>query len=174
MLPGASVEPERLDTTLLLAEARQFLTDTNDGLAFIAAVRGIVKTAVEALSLDTVSSVTLSSDSGGIPVTVSNAGTRSLTFLLRLASPRIRGGAIERVELSPGDSETLRLQAQLRSTGRFPIEVQMMAPDGRLIDRENVIVRSTAYNRIALLITIGAAVMLVAVWLRGLRRRRTT
>jgi hypothetical protein len=37
-----------------------------------------------------------------------------------------------------------------------------------------VIVRSTAYNRIALLITIGAALMLVAVWVRGLRRRRTT
>src|SRR5262249_51713577 len=111
MLPGPSVEPERLDTMLLLAEARQFLSATDDGLAFIGAVRASVKDTVEALSLDTVSTVSLSSDSGGIPVTVSNDGSRSLQVLVRLASQRIRGAPTQRVQLGPGESRTLRLQA---------------------------------------------------------------
>jgi Family of unknown function (DUF6049) len=174
MLPETSVEPDRLETMLLLAEARQFLNDTNDGLAFIAAVQASVKDTIDALSLDTVSAVTLSSDSGGIPITVSNGGSRSLEVVVRLASPRIQGEPSERVHLAPGDSQTLRLQARLQSNGRFPIAVQMLAPDDRLIGSQTVIVRSTAYNRIALLITIGAAVMLVAVWARGFVSRRAT
>ena len=174
MLPGSSVEPERLDTMLLLAEARQFLSSTTDGLAFISAVRDSVKSTVDALSLDTVSTVSLSSDSGGIPITVSNGGPRSLSVFIRLVAPQLRTTPTQRVELGPGDSETLRLQAQLRSTGRFPVQVQMTAPDGRPLEDQTLIVRSTAYNRIALLITIGAAVMLVAVWARRFLRRRTT
>jgi hypothetical protein len=175
MLPDASVEPDRLDTMLLLAEARQFLNSTTDGLAFIAAVRGSVKGTVEDLSLDTVSTVSLSSDSGGIPVTVSNAGQRSLKVSVRLVAPQLLGASSEDLVLGPGDSQTLRLQAQLRTTGRFPVHVQMLAPDGRTLEDQPLIVRSTAYNRIALLITIGAAVMLVAVWARRfLPRRRTT
>jgi uncharacterized protein DUF6049 len=174
MLPPTSIEPERLETMLLLAEARQFLTSTTDGLAFIAAVRESVKSTVDDLSLDTVSSVSLSSDSGGIPVTVSNAGQRSLSVFVRLAAPQLRNEPNQQLDLGPGDSQTLRLQAQLGSTGRFQIHVQMLAPDGRPLDDQTLIVRSTAYNRIALLITIGAAMMLVAVWARRFLPRRTT
>jgi hypothetical protein len=174
MLPDGSVEPERLDTMLLLAEARQFLSSTDDGLAFIDAVRGSVKGTIDELSLDTVSGVSLSSDSGGIPITVSNAGERPLTVFVRLVAPQLRGAPGEEVELGPGDSQTLRLQAELRSTGRFPVKVQMLAPDGRPLEDQTLIVRSTAYNRIALLITIGAGVMLVAVWARRFLPRRTT
>ena len=174
MLPETSIEPGRLDTMLLLAEARQFLDSTDDGLAFIASVRNSVKGTVDDLSLDTVSSVSLSSDSGGIPVTVSNAGKRSLEVFVRLVAPQLRGAPSNEVKLGPGQSETLRLQARLRSTGRFPVRVQMLAPDGRPIQAQTLIVRSTAYNRIALLITIGAAVMVLAVWARRFLPRRTT
>jgi Family of unknown function (DUF6049) len=176
MLPDTSIEPERLETMLLLAEARQFLTSTStdDGLAFIASVRNSVKETVDGLSLDTVSTVALSSDSGGIPVTVSNAGQQSLNVFVGLVAPQLRNAPSELVRLGPGQSETVRLKARLRSTGRFPVQVQMTAPDGRPIEDRTLIVRSTAYNRIALLITIGAALMLAAVWARRFLPRRTT
>jgi hypothetical protein len=174
MLPDTSTEPERLEEMLLLAEARQFLTSTEAGVAFIDSVRDSVKEAVDGLSLDTVSTVALSSDSGSIPVTVSNAGQRSLKVLVELVAPQLRSAPSELV-LGPGQSETVRLEAQLRSTGRFPVQVRMTAPgDDRPIEVERLIVRSTAYNRIALLITIGAALMLVAVWARRFLPRRTT
>ena len=166
MLPDDSLEPERLETMLLLAEARQYLTSTPEGLAFIDAARQSVRATVDDLALETVDSVTLSSDSGGIPVTVSNDGPHSLKFSVQLVSTRIREEPATPVELAPGETETLRLRASLRSTGRFPVHVLMVSPSGRMIGEATLVVRSTAYNRIALLITIGAALVLLLVWAR--------
>ena len=90
MLPDDSLEPDRLETMLLLAEARQYLTSTTEGLAFIDAARQSVRATVDDLALETVDSVTLTSDSGGIPVTVSNDGPHSLKFSVQLVSTRIR------------------------------------------------------------------------------------
>ncbi len=174
MLPSGSLEPDRLETMLLLAEARQFLISTSDGLAFIDAVKRSVRDTVDDLALDTVSSVTLSSGSGGVPVTVSNEGPRPLRFSVRLDSPWLLDEPTAALELAPGDSQTVRLQAQLRSTGRFPVQVQMVSPTGRLIAQQTLAVRSTAYNRIALLITIGATLVLIAVWARRFLPSRTT
>ena len=173
MLPDSSLEPARLETMLLLAEARQYLTSTTEGLAFIDAARQSVRATVDDLALETVDSVTLTSDSGGIPVTVSNEGPHSLEFSVQLVSTRIREEPATRVELAPGESETLRLQARLRSTGRFPVRVLMVSPSGRMIGEATLVVRSTAYNRIALLITIGAALVLLLVWARRFVPGRT-
>jgi hypothetical protein len=158
---------------LLLAEARQYLTSTTEGLAFIDAARESVRATVDDLALETVDSVTLTSDSGGIPVTVSNEGPHSLEFWVQLVSTRIREEPATRVELAPGQSETLRLQARLRSTGRFPVRVLMVSPSGRMIGDATIVVRSTAYNRTALLITIGAALVLLLVWARRFLPGRT-
>ena len=65
-----------------------------------------------------------------------------------------------------GGSETVRFPAELRSTGRFQVDVHLLSPNGRVIGRESLVVRSTAYNRIALFITIGAAVVLLGLWAR--------
>lgn len=174
MLPAASDAPLRLETMLLLAEARQFLVEPSAGLAFIEFVRASVRDEIDALTLDTVSSVTLTSESGGIPVTVSNEGEQPLRFSVRLVSRWLRESPSADLELRPGDSETLRLQAQLRSAGRFLVLVQMLSPNGRLIGQREVTVRSTAYNRMALLITIGAALVLLVLWARRFVPRRTT
>ena len=166
MLPDDSLEPERLETMLLLAEARQYLTSTTEGLAFIDAARQSVRATVDDLALETVDSVTLTSDSDGIPVTVSNDGPHSLKFSVQLVSTRIREEPATPVELAPGETETLRLQASLRSTGRFQVVVLMVSPSGRPIGEARLVVRSTAYNRIALVITIGAALVLLLLWAR--------
>ena len=178
MLPDGSLEPDRLETMLLLAEARQFLIETSEGLAFIDAVKLSVRDTVDDLALDTVSSVTLTSESGGVPVTVSNEGPHPLKFSVRLDSPWLLDEPTAELELAAGDSRTVRLQAELRSTGRFPVQVQMVSPSGRLIGQQTLAVRSTEYNRIALLITIGAALVLIAMWARRFlpsrAARRTT
>jgi hypothetical protein len=173
MLPLNSLEPDRLETMLLLAEAGQFLTSTTEGLAFIDAARQSVRATVDDLLLETVDSVTLTSDSGGIPVTVSNDGPHSLKFSVQLVSTRIREEPATPVELAPGETETLRLQASVRSTGRFEVHVLMVSPSGRPIRDETLVVRSTAYNRIALLITIGAALVLLLLWARRFVPGRT-
>jgi hypothetical protein len=174
MLPSGSLEPDRLETMLLLAEARQFLISTSDGLAFIDAVKRSVRDSVDDLALETVQSVTLTSESAGIPVTVSNEGQHVLRLSVRLDSPWLLEEPTAALVLAPGDTRTVRLQAELRSTGRFPVQVQMVSPSGRVIGQKGLAVRSTAFNRIALLITIGAALVLIALWARRFLPSRAT
>jgi hypothetical protein len=174
MLPSDSEEPAQLDTSLLLSEARQFLAEPDEGLVFIDAVRREVDAVLDSLTLDTVSTVTLTSASGGgIPVTVTNGAQDTLRVSVRLVSQHLRETLSADLELAPGASETVRFQAQLRSTGRVPVRVQLASPSGRVIDQETIVVRSTAYNRIALLITIGAALVLLALWARRFLPRRS-
>jgi hypothetical protein len=42
-----------------------------------------------------------------------------------------------------------------------------------VIDQESIVVRSTEYNRIALVITVGAALVLLVLWARRFVPRRT-
>jgi Family of unknown function (DUF6049) len=174
MLPVDSTSPERLEAMLLLAEARQFLAESDEGLEFIAAVHRTVQAVMNSLLLDTVPSVTLSSDQGAVPVTVSNGADEPLSFAVRLKSESLRENPTADIELAPGASETVRLQAEMRSTGRALIEVQLVSPSGRVIEQQTIVVRSTGYNRIALLITIGAAVLMLGVWARRFVPRRTS
>ncbi|HET7236004.1 MAG TPA: DUF6049 family protein [Actinomycetota bacterium] len=173
MLPADSEQPARLETDLLLAEARQFLSEPDEGLAFIGAVRIETDVLLDSLSLDTVSTITLTSESGGgVPVTVTNGGPETLRFSVRLVSQHLRETLSSDLELAPGASETLRFQAQLRSTGRFPVRVQVVSPNGRVIEQETIVVRSTEYNRIAIVITVGAALVLLVLWARRFVPRR--
>jgi hypothetical protein len=60
------------------------------------------------------------------------------------------------------------------SSGIFPLEVAVETPDGSYeIDKRSITVRSTEFNQVALLITLGALGFLVFFFLlRGIRRRR--
>jgi hypothetical protein len=74
-----------------------------------------------------------------------------------------------------GDSASLLFHVQARTTGRFPVQVQILTPNGVELTHDELIVRSTAYNLIALIITIGAALFLLAWWgRRFLPRSRTS
>lgn len=173
MLPAESEDPARLDTLLLLAEARQFLSEPEEGLTFIDAVRGEVDAVLDALELQTIGTVTLTSESGGgIPVTVTNGADDTLKVTVRLLSRYLRETPTSDLELAPGSSETIRFQPQLRSAGRYEVLVQLVSPSGRPIEEQRITVRSTEYNRVALVITIGAALVLLMLWARRFLPRR--
>jgi hypothetical protein len=54
------------------------------------------------------------------------------------------------------------------------VDVEVTSPSGRVINTGKLIVRSTAYNRFALFITIGAALLALLVWARRFVPRRTS
>ena len=66
------------------------------------------------------------------------------------------------------------MDVEAQATGRFPLTVQILAPEGGLIAQSQMIVRSTAYNRVALVVTLGAALFLLAWWGRRFLPRRTS
>ncbi|HEX5950845.1 MAG TPA: DUF6049 family protein [Actinomycetota bacterium] len=175
MLAEESDEPDRLDTQLLLAESGGFLTDPSSGFAFIADAERTVNDAFAAVTADAGDVVTLTSRSGAtLPVFVTNDAEESVRVSVALESQYlVRSPLSQDLVLAPGDAQTLTFVVDLKTTGRFPLAVRVVAPDGQVIGGSSVVVRSTAYSRIALIITIAAALVLVLVWARRSLPRRT-
>jgi hypothetical protein len=175
MLVEPSELPDRYDTMLLLAESRQYLSDPTDGLAFIAHVRESVGAVFNGITVQSVERITLTSSSGsGIPVTVANAADEPLRVVVRLDSPSLRGTPTTELQLGAGESQTVTFSVEAQRTGRFPVALQVLAPSGRPLTTADLVVTSTEYNRIALVITAAAALMLLALWARRFLPRRTT
>jgi hypothetical protein len=175
MLVGKSDEPDRLDTMLLLAESAQFLEDQTAGLSFIGSAREEIGSVFGAVRPDTTQPITLTSSSGsGIPIRVTNGNLESLRVSVRLVSPHLSGSPQSSIILKADSTQTVTFDVQLNTTGRFPVDVEVTSPSGRVINKDRLIVRSTAYNRIALVITIGAALLALLVWARRFVPRRTS
>jgi hypothetical protein len=177
LLAEPSTEPDRYETLLLLAESRQYLSNPDDGLALIRWVRDSLGAVFGAVSVTSVPEITLSSSRGaGVPVTVTNAADEALNVTVVLDSNRLRGSPIGMdLELAAGETETVTFRVDVVSTGRFEAEIRVVAPGGRTLGEPiSIAVRSTVYNRIALVITIAAALVLVALWARRFLPRRTS
>jgi hypothetical protein len=117
--------------------------------------------------------VTLTARRGTIPVTVANDSDQRLTVVLRLTSPKVDLPAVsEPFVLEPRRRTTQLLPVSTRATGTFPIRVEVLTPDGKQpVAGGEIRLISTAFNRVALALTGGAAGFLLLWWWRGKRRR---
>ncbi|HET7517339.1 MAG TPA: DUF6049 family protein, partial [Actinomycetes bacterium] len=120
--------------------------------------------------------VTLTARRGKIPITVENTTEERVTVVLRLTSPKVDlPAASEPFVLEPGRRTTQLVQVGTRATGTFPIQVEVLTPDRRQeIAAGELRLSSTAFNRVALALTGGAAGMLLLWWRFGRRRRSGT
>jgi Family of unknown function (DUF6049) len=175
MLVEPGTEPDRLETLLLFAESRQYLSSPDEGLAFIAGVRESVDAVFGAISVDSAEVITLTSSTGsGVPVTVRNDAEEALRVSVQLESVGLSDTPTVPLVLGPGDEQTITFRVDLVRTGRFEVRLRVVAPAGRLIQERTLVLRSTVYNRIALVITITAALVLLALWARRFLPRRTS
>ncbi|MEW6059674.1 MAG: DUF6049 family protein [Actinomycetota bacterium] len=175
MLAGDSRTADQLDAQLLIAEAGQFVQDPTAGEQFIASVRGRADAALGAVRPDGDQTITLTSSSAkGIPVRITNGNKEPVRVTVRLLSQHLRTSPRASVVLPADETATVSLDVELRTTGRFPVTVQVLTPSGYLIAQGTLVVRSTALNRIALVITIGAALLALLVWARRFLPRRTS
>jgi hypothetical protein len=93
--------------------------------------------------------------------------------VLRLTSPKVDLPAVsEPFVLEPRRRTTQLLPVSTRATGTFPIRVEVLTPDGKQpVAGGEIRLISTAFNRVALALTGGAAGFLLLWWWRGKRRR---
>jgi hypothetical protein len=175
-LVGPSPLPEALETSLLYAEADDFTSAERLGRPFIGVVHATIATRFSQVRADVSQPVTLTSSGSvsSIPVHIVNASGTPLHVTVQLVSPRLSfaNGNSKSVGLTSTDS-TLSFGVTPNTTGRFPVQVLVRTPSGKVLNSSTLIVRSTAYNRIALVITVGALVVLLALWIRravGTRR----
>ena len=155
------------------------LNDLRYGLRLLLANRGISSVVILTLALGIGANTAIFTlvDSlvlRALPVRVASEAAERLRVSITLDSSHLARAASEDVVLEPGETQTLTFDVDLKTTGRFPVDVLVEAPGGRVIAQRSVTVRSTAYNRVALFITIAAAVVLLLAWGRRFLRRRTT
>ncbi|MDP9340956.1 MAG: DUF6049 family protein [Actinomycetota bacterium] len=158
--------PDRLETTVLLAESDSFTDQHLAGRRFLDSVRDRLATEFDKVRPNISDPArTLASRNGIIPVGITNGTGYPVRVSVRLVSNRLSflPADTQAIRLS-GDSATLLFHVQARTTGRFPVQVQILTPTGVELTHDELVVRSTAYNLVALIITIGAALFLLAWW----------
>jgi hypothetical protein len=143
------------------------------GRSFVRAVTTAIRGVYRRVEVGT-TPVTLTARRGTIPITVSNASEERVTVVLRLTSPKVDlPAASDPFVLEPGRRTTQLLPVGTRTTGSFPIRVDVLTPDGReVIAAGEIRLVSTAFNRVALGLTGGAVGALLLWWWRSDRRRR--
>ncbi|MEX2275564.1 MAG: DUF6049 family protein [Actinomycetota bacterium] len=176
MLVRPSPVPDQLDDRVLLSEAAEFLDDPTGGEVLLGSTLAAADRVISAVRPIVTPVVTLTSRNGQIPYTVANEGPEPVRVIVQLLSPQLEDTGTEprEIVLASGVTQDIVQDVRLGTTGQFPVRVVVRAPIGRPISEETIIVRSTAYSRIALYITIGAALVLVALWARRFLRRTTS
>jgi hypothetical protein len=175
---GAKSLADRLGLNLLLSLSGGAVRSLPAGRGFLQWDSSTIERTLSGLKPPlTGGTVTLTALHGSVPFTVRNDTRYRMKTVVRLVPHgqlTVPGGGQMVLFLKPGESRLVRMDVEAQATGRFPLTVQILAPEGGLIAQSQMIVRSTAYNRAALVVTLGAALFLLAWWGRRFLPRRTS
>jgi hypothetical protein len=175
MLTAPSPQPARLDRNLLYAEAGQYVAEPDVGRQWYDQVNAVTGSVFSGVLPDVAQEFLLTSGTGTIPLRMGDPGPTPLTVqvVLRSASFEFPSGA-ERTITLEGPDEVVPVDVVAKASGPQTIRVKTRAPSGRdLGEDQNLVVRTTAVNSVALWITVGAGVLLLLLWSRRLIRRPT-
>jgi hypothetical protein len=128
---------------------------------------------MDKVSIEVNERITLTSRAEDIPVRVLNNAGYPVKVLLELNSTRLtfQDGGVRTFD----DGRTpLSVPVRADSSGIFPVTMSLVTPDGsETIAESRPSVRSTEFNNIAVVITVGALLFLVAFYVARWYRRRT-
>ncbi len=166
-------EIDRLRRSLLYAEASQYIGNEGSGHVWIDSVNGVIDRTFSRLQPDTSRVLTFTSRSGTIPLRMGDPGGRVLNVKVELESGRVEflDGSERHLRLEQAN-QVITFQVEVKAAGPSDIGVSVISPNGTVLSRSVLLVRSTAVNPIALIITTGAGLVLIGLWSRRLFRRR--
>jgi hypothetical protein len=165
----------RLQHNLLVAQSymnRDASTATN----YADSSREEAQAELDKIRIIGVADVTLTSSRGKFQLVLANGTDSTVDIEIEFDSEQLEFDPelLERLSTtySPGN-HPLTITATARASGKFPLTVRVNSPGSDYeIERKDINIRSTAYNNIALGITVGALMFLILFYLvRGLRRR---
>jgi hypothetical protein len=192
MLPVDNQIPTELRRRVFLATAPPYLLDPAAGQPWLGSVKAATQRAFDAVRPTVSTAFTFTSREGTIPIQMlGDPGDTPLSVIVELDATSFtfpRGNQRDILLVGPGQAGTPRpgqivagrgdvveFPVVAEASGTNSIQVLVKAPNGRVLDSETIAVRSTAVNHIALLVTLAAALALVALYSRRwVRRRRST
>ena len=163
-----------LRRSMLYAEASQYIGNEGSGRIWIDAVNRVIDRTFSRLKPDTTRRLTFTSPTAKIPLSMGDPGGRVLNVRVELASSRVDflDGNERSVRLDHAN-QVITFKVELKAAGPSNIDVFVVSPNGAILTRSVLRLRSTAVNPTALIITIGAGLVLVGLWSRRLFRRRS-
>ena len=163
-----------LRRSMLYAEASQYIGNEGSGRIWIDAVNRVIDRTFSRLKPDTTRRLTFTSPTAKIPLSMGDPGGRVLNVRVELASSRVDflDGNERSVRLDHAN-QVITFKVELKAAGPSNVDVLVMSPNGAVLSRSVLRLRSTAVNPTALIITIGAGLVLVGLWSRRLFRRRS-
>jgi len=173
ILVEPATDANLLRRSMLYAEASQYIGNEGSGRIWIDAVNAVIDRTFSRLEPDTSRRLTFTSPTAKIPLSMGDPGSRVLNVTVELASSRVDflDGNERSVRLDHAN-QVITFQVELKAAGPSNIDVFVRSPNGAVLTRSVLRLRSTAINPTALIITIGAGLVLVGLWSRRLFRRR--
>jgi len=176
MLGPASEVPTELRRKLFIATAPPYVTDHAAGQPWLTTVDATTQQAFHAVAPSVSPDFTFTSREGTIPIVMGDPGPTPLRVTVELESLQFSfpDGNSQNVTVD-GPGQIVYFRVVANTSGQNPIAVWTRAPNGVAIaDPITVVVRTTTVNHIALLVTIGAGLGLLALYSRRWFRRRTS
>jgi len=175
MLTEASPVPDDLTRDLYYAQSAQYVTDWEAGTSWVNAVAATTQHAFDSVKPQVGQGFTFTSGEGTIPIQMGDPGTIPLRVTIQLQSPQFNyPNGYQQVVVLERPSQVVYFRVVAKAAGQNPILVDVIAPNGDEIgDPQQIVVRSTAVNHIALLVTLAAAGVLALLYSRRWWFRRT-
>jgi len=120
------------------------------------------------------STVTLTARTASIPITIVSSASYHLQAKLTLSSAKLEfpAGSTRRVSIDH-PTNTTQVEVKALTSGDLPLAFTLTSPDGSLIIAHGrLTVRSTATSIVGIVLTLVAALVLVAWWVRTWRKSR--
>jgi hypothetical protein len=173
--PDGTTQTAPLVDDLYAAESSAFVSNEGKGRAFIDQVNAATKRAFMSTKPLPGQEFTFTSRSGTIPLELGDPGDLTLHFMIQLQSNKLifPEGSTQSITLDH-PNQVADFRVEFKGSGLIQVTANVVAPDGRTIRTTTILVRSTAYNKIALLITALAASILVVMWARRIFRRQAS
>jgi len=173
MLTQPSTVPDDLARDVYYAESAPYVTDWEAGTSWLNAVAATTQQAFDSVKPQLGQGFTFTSGEGTIPILMGDPGAIPLRVTIQLQSSQFdfpEGYQQEVVLERPDQVVSFRVIA--KAAGQNPILVAVIAPNGDEVgEPQTIVVRSTAVNHIALLVTLAAAGVLALLYSRRWFRR---
>ena len=177
ILGGRTPDTAPLRELLLIAGSRGF--GPSQRLDYLEAVADEVETVADRIIGPEDTLVSITAREADIPVTFENELATAARVTLSVSSDKLEfpDGATQSVVLEPGRND-LTIAVKSRSSGDARLRINVLSPDGtiQLTQPSNIVVRSTVFSGLGLIILVAALIVLALWWLQQhrteLRRRK--
>ncbi len=160
---------------LLRAESAAWRTEPDTAERLLGTIARQLSDLTERVHVLSTGNVTLSGDTGRVPVTIVNDLDRAVTVGLALVghpSLRIDAAPLEGIEIDAGKMVSVDVDAKVVGGDPLDVDVQLLAPDGAPFGQPApIVVSSTAYARAAAWVVAASFVAVAVFVVFGVTRR---